>query len=123
MSSHKQQVRWVDGTRQDTNAHFPIPRFWERTLLNRQHLCRLTILSEANRFHLSTLLSSAREYLSEPISLCNSCKERFQLLLHHLRNLGDFLALVLGKQGDKVVVGHEGLARLILVHDEVQGSI
>src|SRR5258708_21494644 len=57
MSSHKQQVRWVDRTGQDTNAHFPLPRFWERTLLNPQHLCSLTILSEANRFHLSPLLS------------------------------------------------------------------
>src|SRR5258708_39823784 len=63
VSSHKQQVRGVDGTGQDTNAHFPLPRFWERTLLNRQHLGRLPILLEANRFHLSPLLSSAKSCL------------------------------------------------------------
>src|SRR5215469_6661730 len=34
-------------------------------------------------------------------------KERFQLLLHDLRHPGDLLALVLGEQGGKAVVGHE----------------
>jgi hypothetical protein len=63
LPSHKEQIRGVDRTGQHMNAHFPFSRFWERTLLNPQHLCRLTILSKANRFHLSTLLSSVGEYL------------------------------------------------------------
>ena len=50
-------------------------------------------------------------------------EELFQVLLHDPRHSVDVLTLVLALQGGKVVVGHEGLARLILVHDEVQGSI
>src|SRR5260370_12874219 len=50
-------------------------------------------------------------------------EERFQLLLDHLRDLGDVCTLVLGEQGGKVVIGHEGLACVILVHDEVDGRI
>jgi hypothetical protein len=56
-------------------------------------------------------------------SLGYSGEELFQVLLHDPRHSVDVLTLVLALQGGKVVVGHEGLARLILVHDEVQGSI
>src|SRR5215467_12170082 len=57
MPAYKEQIRGVDRTGQDTHAHFPFPGLWERTLLNRQHLYRLPIVIEADRFHLSILLS------------------------------------------------------------------
>ena len=45
------------------------------------------------------------------------------MIIGQSKTAENFLAPVLGEQGDKVVIGHKGLACLILVHDEVQGRI
>src|SRR6266446_18658 len=49
--------------------------------------------------------------------------QSLQFLLYHLRNLGNLLALVLGKQRDEAVIGHEGPAFFVLVDDQLQWSI
>src|SRR2546425_7930982 len=56
-------------------------------------------------------------------SCCHFCYQSLQFLLHHLRNLGNLLALVLGKQRDEAVIGHEGPAFFVLVDDQLQWSI
>src|SRR5258706_16091259 len=90
MPSYKQQVRWVDRTGQDTNAHFPLSRFWERTLLNRQHLCRLTILIKLNSFHLSTLLSHLSGMCEYILKVTLRCKHSAKVTHISLPNISRY---------------------------------
>lgn len=51
------------------------------------------------------------------------CYQRLQLVLNQPRDAGDLLALVLVKQRDEAIIGHDVFSLLILVHHEPQRSI